>query len=145
MLLRMTPMSTTPQPYQRCMVMAGGGFRFGIYLGMFEALRQAGRAPDVILASCGGAIAATIIRNLPDDEQRRAWLTSPDMYRFWCGLKSTQRAKLTATLLSAARRKLARAKAPVIPDLFEDYLFEIPTQLPFPPLTGTPEVDVAII
>lgn len=131
--------------YERCMVMAGGGFRFGIYLGMYAALRDNGRAPDVLLASCGGAMAAAIIHNLPDDASRRAWLTSPDMHRFWCGLKSTPQARLLPNLLSATRRKLSRARAAVVPDLFEDYLFEIPAELPFPPQTGTPEVDVAIL
>jgi hypothetical protein len=127
------------------MVLGGGGFRFGIYIGMYAAMRQAGKAPDVLLASCGGAIAATIIHNLPDPEAQRAWLSSPDMYRFWCGLKSTRRAALVGTLAQAAKRKLSSARAPVIPDLFNDYLFEVPSQLPFPPATGTPEVDVAII
>ncbi|RFP16154.1 MULTISPECIES: patatin-like phospholipase family protein [unclassified Duganella] len=127
------------------MVLGGGGFRFGIYIGMYAALRQAGRAPDVLLASCGGAIAATIIHNLPDPEAQRAWLSSPEMYQFWCSLKSTQRADLMGSLMRAAKRKLSTARAPVIPDLFGDYLFEIPPQLPFPPATGTPEVDVAII
>jgi predicted acylesterase/phospholipase RssA len=127
------------------MVMGGGGFRFGIYIGMYAALRQAGRAPDVLLASCGGAIAAAIIHNLPEPEEQRAWLSSPEMYRFWCGLKSTQHAALLDTLLRAAKRKLSSAGAPVIPDLFNYYLFEIPPQLPFPPASGTPEVDVAII
>jgi predicted acylesterase/phospholipase RssA len=127
------------------MVLGGGGFRFGIYIGMYAALRKAGKAPDVLLASCGGAIAATIIHNLPDPGAQRAWLSSPEMYRFWCSLKSTQHAVLLGSLLRAARRKLSTASAPVIPDLFGDYLFEIPPQLPFPPATGTPEVDVAII
>jgi hypothetical protein len=127
------------------MVMGGGGFRFGIYIGMYAALRQAGKAPDVLLASCGGAIAAAIIHNLPDPAAQRAWLSSPEMYRFWCGLKSTENAVLLGTLLRAAKRKLSSASAPVIPDLFNDYLFEIPLQLPFPPATGTPQVDVAII
>lgn len=127
------------------MVMAGGGFRFGIYLGMYEALRQAGRAPDVLLASCGGAIAATIIRNLPDDAARRAWITSPEMYRFWCGLRSTPRANLAGTLLRAARRRLSKSPAPLVPDLFSDYLFEIPPQLPFPPEPAVPTVEVAIL
>jgi predicted acylesterase/phospholipase RssA len=127
------------------MVMGGGGFRFGIYIGMYAALRKAGQAPDVLLASCGGAIAAAIIHNLPDPEAQRAWLSSPEMYRFWCGLKSTERAALLGTLARAAQRKLSSASAPVIPDLFNDYLFEIPPQLPFPAATGTPEVAVAII
>jgi len=133
------------KPYKRCMVLGGGGFRFGIYIGMYAALRQAGKAPDVLLASCGGAIAAAIIHQLPDPQQQRAWLSSEQMYQFWCGLRSTDHAALAGTLLSAARRKLSSASAPVIPDLFNDYLFEIPPQLPFPAASGTPEVDVAII
>jgi predicted acylesterase/phospholipase RssA len=127
------------------MVLGGGGFRFGIYIGMYAALRQAGKAPDVLLASCGGAIAAAIIHNLPDPEAQRAWLSSESMYQFWCSLRSTERASLYGTLLHAARRKLSRAPAPLIPDLFRDYLFEIPPQLPFPPAASTPEVAVAII
>ncbi|MGV7211416.1 patatin-like phospholipase family protein [Oxalobacteraceae bacterium A2-2] len=131
--------------YERCMVLGGGGFRFGIYIGMYAALREAGRAPDILLASCGGAIAATIIHHLPSDAQRRDWLSSRDMYDFWCSLKSTRHAALLATLLRAARRKFSPSRAPVIPDLFGDYLFDIPDQLPFPPLTGKPEVDVAVL
>jgi predicted acylesterase/phospholipase RssA len=127
------------------MVMGGGGFRFGIYIGMYAALRQAGKAPDVLLASCGGAIAAAIIHNLPDPEQQREWLSSPQMYQFWCSLRSTDQAALIGTLLRAARRKLSSASVPLIPDLFNDYLFEIPPQLPFPAASGTPEVAVAII
>ena len=127
------------------MVMGGGGFRFGIYIGMYAALRQAGKAPDILLASCGGAIAATIINNLPDPAEQRAWLASRDMYDFWCGLKSTRHAALIGTLARAAKRGLSPASVPVIPDLFGDYLFDIPPQLPFPAASGTPEVDVAII
>jgi predicted acylesterase/phospholipase RssA len=127
------------------MVLGGGGFRFGIYIGMYAALRQAGKAPDVLLASCGGAIAAAIIHNLPDPAAQRAWLSSEEMYRFWCSLRATEHAALLGTLARAARRKLSSAAAPVIPDLFNDYLFEIPPQLPFPPASGAPEVDVAIL
>lgn len=127
------------------MVLGGGGFRFGIYIGMYAALRQAGKAPDVLLASCGGAIAAAIIHNLPDPEAQRKWLSSEEMYAFWCSLRATRHAALIGTLLRAARRKLSSAPAPVIPDLFNDYLFEIPPQLPFPAANGKPEVDVAII
>ncbi|MBV7536745.1 patatin-like phospholipase family protein [Duganella sp. sic0402] len=127
------------------MVLGGGGFRFGIYIGMYAALRQAGKAPDVLLASCGGAIAAAIIHHLPDPEAQRQWLSSEEMYQFWCSLRATDSAALLGTLLRAAKRKLSSASAPVIPDLFNDYLFEIPPQLPFPAASGTSEVDVAII
>jgi predicted acylesterase/phospholipase RssA len=137
--------SAPPSQYRRCMVMAGGGFRFGIYLGMYEAMRECGQAPDLLLASCGGSLAATVIARLPDARSRRDWLASERMYDFWCALKSAPRANLARTLWHAARRSLARGNASVIPDLFNDYLFELAPQLPFPPSVATPEIDVAII
>ena len=72
--------------YQQCMVMAGGGFRFGIYLGLYAAARDAGQAPDLVLASCGGAIAAALIHREPDVARQKAWLASPEMYNFWAGI-----------------------------------------------------------
>lgn len=136
---------TLLKKYQRCMVFAGGGFRFGIYLGMYAAARDAGRKPDVLLACCGGAIAAAIVQNLPNDAQRLAWLASPEMYRFWCSLKSAPQARLSTTLAQAAQRKLSRQPAPRIPDVFNTYLFDIPAQLPLPSPATNPEVDVAIM
>ena len=127
------------------MVFAGGGFRFGIYLGMYAAARDAGRAPDVLLASCGGAIAAAIIQGLPDDAQRLAWLGSEQMYRFWCALQSAPQASLSGALSQAVKRKFSRAPAPVIPDLFNQYLFNVPAQLPLPSTAKVSDVDVAIM
>ena len=127
------------------MVFAGGGTRFGIYLGMYAAARDAGRKPDVLLASCGGAIAAAIIQALPSDAQRLAWLGSPEMYRFWCSLTSAPHARLTNTLAQAAQRKLSRRPASRIPDLFNHYLFDVPAQLHLPPVMQNSEVDVAIM
>ncbi len=127
------------------MVFAGGGFRFGIYLGMYAAARDAGRAPDVLLATCGGAIAAALVQALPDDAQRKAWLSSPQMYQFWGSLQPARQASLTNALLGAARRKWSRQPAPVVPDLFQDYLFEVPPVLPLPPVTAVSEVDVVTL
>lgn len=123
---------TDPQKYQRCMVLAGGGFRFGIYLGMYAAACESGRAPDILLASCGGAIAAAIIGNLPDDQQRKAWLCSPQMYDYWSKLKAAEHAKISSVLTQAVRRKLQARPAARIPNLFDDYLFEVPAHLPLP-------------
>jgi predicted acylesterase/phospholipase RssA len=137
--------AVAPQ-YERCMVMAGGGFRFPIYIGMYDALCQAGRAPDVLLASCGGALAAASIALLPDPQQRRDWLSSPEMFQFWSALRSTRHAVLAGTLLRALRRKLSVRRAPIIPDLYHDYLFDLPPALPFPaPPASHSGPDVAIL
>ncbi|MET3119813.1 hypothetical protein AAKU64_004060 [Undibacterium sp. GrIS 1.8] len=141
------PISTQLPQYQRCMVMAGGGFRFGIYLGMYAAARDAGKTPDLLLASCGAAIAAALIQALPDDEQRKAWLSSHEMYQFWASLQSTSQAAIHRSLIQAIKRKLSSKNTPKIPDVFQDYMFEIPPNLPLPTVSpsqaaGAPAVAI---
>ena len=116
------------------MVMAGGGFRFGYYLGMYAAAVETGNRPDLLLASCGGSIAAAVIQALPDDAQRKAWISSPAMYQFLCGLQSTPKAAIGRSFIHAVKRRLTASRAALIPDLFNDYFFDIPPQLPLPPL-----------
>ena len=132
------------EKYQCCMVMAGGGFRFGYYLGMYAAAVETGNKPDLLLASCGGSIAAAVIRALPDDAQRKAWISSPAMYRFLCGLQSTPKAAIGRSFLHAVKRRLTARRAAVIPDLFSDYFFDIPPQLPLPPLQAQAEAPPAV-
>ncbi|MFZ6846733.1 patatin-like phospholipase family protein [Undibacterium sp. RuRC25W] len=138
--------SQSEQHYQRCLVMAGGGFRFGYYLGIYAACQERGRTPDVILASCGASIAGTIIHHLPDNAQRLAWLTSPPMHTFWRGLEANPEKSLFKAIGDVARRALFANDVKRIPDLFKDYLFDIPAVLPLPENTfykGAP--DLAIV
>ncbi|KQX01117.1 hypothetical protein ASC94_00210 [Massilia sp. Root418] len=127
------------------MVLAGGGFRFGYYLGMHAAAVDAGQEPDLLLATCGGAVAGAIIRNLPDSAARKAWVASPQMYEFFCGLQSGPRAAPLRALANVALRRLHRGKVARLPDLFHDYLFEIPAVLPLPPAAGQGGTALAII
>lgn len=115
------------------MMLAGGGFRFGYYLGMHAAAVDAGQEPDLLLATCGGAVAGAIIAGLPDSAARKAWLASPEMYAFFRGLRSGPRATPMRALANVARRRLDGGKAARIPDLYHDYLFKIPPLLPLPP------------
>ncbi len=143
----MTLQEKTPYPekFQRCMVLAGGGFRFGLYLGMYAAARETGNAPDVVLASCGGAIAASMIGATSDPAEQKGLLEAPEMYRFWQQIKSARGAGILRALGNAARRKFSRRPAPVIPDLFHDYLFEVPALLPLPTTCANHDVSIAII
>jgi predicted acylesterase/phospholipase RssA len=132
--------------YRQCMVFAGGGFRFGIYLGMYAAACDAGQAPDLVLASCGGAIAAAVIHTLPDPAAQKAWLASPDMHRFWSAIQPAPAATIHRTLLDVASRAINRQAAPQVPDLFDNYLFALPG---LPQLASTPAdqrgPDVALV
>ena len=126
--------------------MAGGGFRFGYYLGIYSAMQKLDKTPDLLLASCGAAIAAGIIQHFSDDEKRKAWICSPEMYQFWLEMKSTRQATIFRSLSGALVRGFSMRYAHKIPDLFNDYLFDIPLQMPTP--TASPEsqaTDVAII
>lgn len=135
----MHPMNTHEQ-YRRCLVLAGGGFRFAYYLGVHAAAEDCGRKPDVLLASCGGAIAAAVIAALPDAEARRDWMAGPAMYAFLRAIRSTPRAAPLRTLGAAGMRWLRRAPAARIADLRRDYLFELPDVLPLP-LPQPPQDD----
>ncbi|MES2581892.1 MAG: patatin-like phospholipase family protein [Pseudomonadota bacterium] len=131
--------------YQQCMVMAGGGFRFGIYLGMHAAACDAGQAPDLVLASCGGAIAAALIHREPDPVQQKAWLAAPEMYRFWNSIAPAPRATIGRVLLDVARRAIDTRLAHQVPDLFNNYLHALPPlpALPLPAVATGP--DVALV
>ena len=128
--------------YQQCLVMAGGGFRFGIYLGMYAAARDAGKAPDLVLASCGGAIAAAVVHAMPDPVQQKAWLQSHEMHRFWSAIAPAPAATIHRTVWGLAARALDVRPAPRVPDLFNNYLFALPSlpQLTLPAGQRGPDV-----
>lgn len=131
--------------YQQCLVMAGGGFRFGIYLGMYAAACDAGKAPDLVLASCGGAIAAAVIHAMPDPVQQKAWLQSHEMHRFWSAITPAPAATIHRTVWGLAARAFDPRPAARVPDLFNNYLFALPAlpQLALP--TGVRGPDVALV
>lgn len=126
------------------MVMAGGGFRFGYYLGMHAAAEDSGMAPDIILASCGGSLAAAIIQALPDAAQRKQWLASQEMYQFMCRLRAAPHVRPLPVLGAALLRRLSRGRAVRVPDVFDDYMFELPGGLPVPAATQ-PHTALAIV
>ncbi len=130
------------QKYRCCLVLAGGGFRFAYYLGVHAAAEESGRRPDVLLASCGGSIAAAVIACLPNADARLDWLRSPDMYKFLRDIRPTNRATVLRALSGAVKRWLNRSAAPRIVDLFQDYLFDLPAAPPLP--AGLPACGPAL-
>jgi Patatin-like phospholipase len=137
---------TAVEKYQTCMILSGGGFRYSYYLGMHAAVAEKYQPPDLLLGTCGGAIAAAIIQGLPNNQQRKEWICSEHMYDFWCGFKANQTAKFTHALWRALKRKFNSQPAPTVADVFNDYLFEIEHYVPLPTLTKSePDIAVAIV
>lgn len=107
------------------MVMAGGGGRLGIHLGMHAAACEAGEAPDLVLGTCGGALVAALVHAEPDPARQLAYLAGPEMYRFWGSVKPKLQGGVSAALLAFAQRALDPRHAPRVPDLDADALFEV--------------------
>ena len=135
----------THEQYRRCLVLAGGGLRFAYYLGVHAAFEDSGRRPDVLLASCGGAVAAAVIAALPDARARRDWIAGSAMYAFLRAIRPTPRATPLRTLGAAGLRWLARTPAARIPSLHVDYLFELPAVLPLPETNNPDAPALAIV
>ena len=111
--------------YGRCLVLAGGGGRLGVHLGTVAAACEAGLAPDVLLGTCGGALIAALVHAEPDPARQLAFLGGPAMYRFWRGVRARGDLSVATALAAFARRALDPRRAPRVPDLAGDALFEV--------------------
>ena len=110
--------------------MAGGGGRLGVHLGTHAAMCEAGRVPDVLLGTCGGALVAALVHAEPDPARQLAWLAGPEMYRFWSGVRLRARVGLGHALRGVLRRLLDPRLAARVPDLDRDALFEVAGEWP---------------
>lgn len=115
--------------FKRALLLSGGGTRMMIYLGMYAALEELDMKPDVLIASCGGAFAATVINAFPDHLSRKDYLTSEDYFRFVSGTVLTQHKKLSKIGLFTLKKMLDKRNAPYIEDVFSRYLVEMPRDL----------------
>ncbi len=111
--------------YRRCLVLAGGGGRLGLHLGTYAAACEAGLAPDVLLGTCGGALAAALIHAEPDPARQLAYLAGPEMYRFWGSVKPHLPSGLGKAMAALVLRALDPRHAPRVPDLDRDALFKV--------------------
>ena len=65
------------------MVFAGGGMEIPMFLGMYEGAVEAGKKPDVITATCGGSIAATIASSFNTTQEMKDFLRSSEFFDFF--------------------------------------------------------------
>lgn len=111
--------------YQRAVLFSGGGTRFGLYLGMYAALEELGLKPDLLIASCGGSLAAAIIQAFARDAERKSYLQSEEFYRFFCGHKLTEQRHLGKLGLYVLKKQCDKRSAPYLEDVFDRYLVKM--------------------
>ena len=97
-------MNHTPKPYRTTAVFAGGGLRFGYYLGMYQALCDGGHHPDVVLASCGGALAVAFLEVTSNVTDALTLLKSPATHQMFCRFYGVMPSHRTAFALPALQR-----------------------------------------
>lgn len=119
----------TIRPFDKCLLLSGGGTRFALYNGMYAALHALGKAPNLLIASCGGAFAALVINAFPTDEQRKAYLQSEEFYQFIKSLSVTPYSKLHRLGILALQKRYDKRRAPLIEDVCQRYLVEMSQDL----------------
>lgn len=138
------------EKFKRAVIFSGGGTRLMIYLGIFAALDELGMKPDILIASCGGSFAATVINAFPDHFSRKEYMKSEEYYQFVSKTVLTQHKKLSEIGLFSLKKCFDKRKAPFIEDVFNRYIVEMPQDLSkcFPSLKDTPfskEIPTIII
>lgn len=117
----------------RALVFPGGGFQFAIFLGMLDALEAHGERPDLVIGTCGGAVAAAIATTIGSSAERRAFVES---YEFFQILRSAAVRDAGLPRVLARLWDLNRPPyfASGLPNVFTDTLVYVPPRLPTPQL-----------
>ncbi|WP_158978418.1 patatin-like phospholipase family protein [Cellulophaga sp. L1A9] len=125
--------------FNNAFILSGGGTRLMIYLGMYAALEELQMKPDVLIATCGGAFAATVITTFPDNQSRKEYLKSEEYYQFATKDRLTKEKKLSRIGLLSLQKLLSKKNAPLMEDVFHKYLADVSQDFSkdFPQLTAT--------
>jgi hypothetical protein len=120
-------LSAQAKPFQRALVLTGGGFKFMYEFGVYDALVDRGWKPDVIITTCGAAVVGAVIHGVPDRTERLALLQSPAMLEAFRAFKLKRGGFRDIERLI---RKLSRyqtgwqTNSDVVPDLFSLTFFD---------------------
>lgn len=102
------------KPYDNALIFAGGGLRFGYYLGIYQAYYEHyQKPPELIIASCGGAIALSILSLCPNPMKAQDFFKSYACYQMLCRIKSRTSHSLKTYAIPALSRYL-KHKTPFI-------------------------------
>ncbi|WP_106914629.1 patatin-like phospholipase family protein [Chryseobacterium aurantiacum] len=127
------------EKFKRAVIFSGGGTRLMIYLGIFAALDELNMKPDILIASCGGSFAATVINAFPDHISRKEYLKSEEYFQFVSKTTLTRHRKLSEIGIFSLKKCFDKRKAPFIEDIFNRHLVEMPQDLTecFPSIKNT--------
>ncbi|MCC8152900.1 MAG: patatin-like phospholipase family protein [Tannerellaceae bacterium] len=101
---------------------------------MFAALEEGSMKPDIILSTCGGAIATAIINSFDTNRARKAYFQSEELFEFIRDIRLSQESRVHRIGFYCLRLLQSRKKAPYIRNIFDRYLVDMPEDItPFLP------------
>lgn len=85
--LSTTVHAATAKPFKRVLYMHGWGFDFAVFFGIYQAMVDAGQAPDLIVGACGGGVAAGMIAAHPDLAELKKFAKGPELHSLISDIK----------------------------------------------------------
>ncbi len=125
---------------EKVLVLEGQNFNTAIHVGIFDGFVQNGWVPEVVVASCGGAIAAALINAIPGVEERKAFLLSEGFFNLLQSVKyrdpkifSNLGNLINKTIAMTDRRSNMQKGYRSPPPIFSGYLLEVPNHFNIEP------------
>jgi len=82
--------ATVPAPpFRHVLLFSGGSLDIHTLFGIYDAAVASGNPPDLLIATCGGALGAAIIRSIPDPAERAAFTASREFYDYMRKIRYT--------------------------------------------------------
>lgn len=75
--------------YSRVQLFSGGGSRFGYYLGSYAALCELNLNPELVLAACGGSLAALLVDIAPNPIDLKQLIRSHELHQVITAIRPT--------------------------------------------------------
>ena len=113
--------------FKKALIISGGGISPGVALGLIAGARAAGQKPDVILATCGGSIGASIANAYPNPQDAKKFVMSREFHKYlkeYTHVGRTNAAQIGLKLGEAAVNKGD------VPDIFDRNVIDVPTSFP---------------
>lgn len=114
------------EKFRSAVLFSGGGFRIGVYLGIYAALNDMDNQPELIIASCGGAISSVIINMFDTDILRKNYLLSEELYSYFNEISVTKKSFLHRLPLKLMILKIKKGKTKKVLDIIDNYLVKLP-------------------
>jgi hypothetical protein len=97
-----TRVPSSAPPFGTALVVSGENINTPLFIGILDGLEAQGKKVDVIVASCGGSLAAALAQAVPDRDERLRFLTSREYHAKLLGIQMDD-----PSLFAFAKRLLA--------------------------------------